>query len=405
MTAEEKERFLSNREHRIKALWIGNFSLAFFLISSFGIGLFYLIKFFRLGFLQAVYENWPSMLLFLGLESLLFWSGIILVYVQSRQLGMKYRVIGILCGWIPIVHILALLVILNVTFREAAFEHAKNQLDRERLTQEICKTKYPLLMIHGVFFRDFKTFNYWGRVPNELMLHGAEIYYGNHQSAASVKDSAKELAARIDEILEESHCEKVNIIAHSKGGLDIKTAVSECNIASKIASITTINTPHQGCVFADYLLNKAPLKFKEKVTAAYNSALHAMGDENPDFISAVTDLTASHCAENWIETGAFDYDAAGIFTQSFGSILKKSGSGAFPLNFSYLFVKNFDGPNDGLVGEPSFHWGSRYTLLTPPEKRGISHGDMIDLNRENIRGFDVREFYVGVVADLKNRGF
>ena len=30
---------------------------------------------------------------------------------------------------------------------------------------------------------------------------------------------------------------------------------------------------------------------------------------------------------------------------------------------------------------------------------------MIDLNRENIPGFDVREFYVELVADLKQRGF
>ena len=37
--------------------------------------------------------------------------------------------------------------------------------------------------------------------------------------------------------------------------------------------------------------------------------------------------------------------------------------------------------------------------------RGISHGDVVDLNRENIPGFDVREFYVSLVADLKNRGF
>jgi triacylglycerol lipase len=37
--------------------------------------------------------------------------------------------------------------------------------------------------------------------------------------------------------------------------------------------------------------------------------------------------------------------------------------------------------------------------------RGISHADMIDLNRENISGFDVREFYVQLVADLKRRGF
>ena len=38
-------------------------------------------------------------------------------------------------------------------------------------------------------------------------------------------------------------------------------------------------------------------------------------------------------------------------------------------------------------------------------KRGISHGDVIDLSRKNIPGFDVREFYVQLVKDLKERGF
>ena len=50
-------------------------------------------------------------------------------------------------------------------------------------------------------------------------------------------------------------------------------------------------------------------------------------------------------------------------------------------------------------------WGEKFTFLEPSGNRGISHGDVIDLNRENIEGFDVREFYVGVVHDLKERGF
>ena len=29
-------------------------------------------------------------------------------------------------------------------------------------------------MVHGVFFRDFRYFNYWGRIPKELKRHGAE---------------------------------------------------------------------------------------------------------------------------------------------------------------------------------------------------------------------------------------
>ena len=68
-------------------------------------------------------------------------------------------------------------------------------------------------------------------------------------------------------------------------------------------------------------------------------------------------------------------------------------------------MKYFDGFNDGLVGEKSFPWGEDYRFVTIKGKRGISHGDMIDLNRENIDGFDVREFYVELVQELKERGF
>ena len=87
-----------------------------------------------------------------------------------------------------------------------------------------------------------------------------------------------------------------------------------------------------------------------------------------------------------------------------GSVLTQADSGKFPLNFSYHLVKHFSGENDGLVSADSFAWGQSYTLLRNPGKRGISHGDMIDLNRENIPGFDVREFYVDLVSDLKAKG-
>ena len=68
-------------------------------------------------------------------------------------------------------------------------------------------------------------------------------------------------------------------------------------------------------------------------------------------------------------------------------------------------VKYFDGDNDGLVGEKSFPWGDSFEYLTVKGKRGISHGDVIDLNRENIKGFDVREYYVGLVNKLVQMGF
>ena len=94
--------------------------------------------------------------------------------------------------------------IISVTGKEYRFEKKKIKLDEKRADKNICRTQYPILMVHGVFFRDFQNFNYWGRVPEELEKNGATIYYGNHQSAASVHDCAEELADRIKHIVKEA---------------------------------------------------------------------------------------------------------------------------------------------------------------------------------------------------------
>lgn len=341
-----------------------------------------------------------SGVLCVGVLFVVFWVGILCVYLTSAQLGFRLRLIGALCGLIPIVNLVVLYFIIKTTTAECMFEMGKDRYNKQRKSQKVCATKYPILLVHGVFFRDNRFFNYWGRIPKELQTNGAKIFYGNHPSAASVADSAEALKARILQILEETGGKKVNIIAHSKGGLDCRYAIAKLDIGDCVASLTTVNTPHRGCLFADYLLNKIPADTKDKVANTYNTALQKLGEPDADFLAAVSDLTDEACKRLDAEMPT----PKGIFCQSVGSVLTKAGSGKFPLNFSYHLVKHFSGENDGLVSEDSFRWGENYILLKSSGKRGISHGDMIDLNRENIPGFDVREFYVGLVNDLKNRG-
>lgn len=348
------------------------------------------------------WKNWVLYILTaVTVLAVTFWVGIIRIYVSSRQLGIKWRVIGILCGWIPVVHLIVLGKLISLASGETVLENEKIIKDKARQDDRVCATRYPILMVHGVFFRDFRYLNYWGRIPAALEANGATIFYGNHQSAASVADSGREIADRIQQILKETGCGKVNIIAHSKGGLDSRYAISKLGMAPYVASLTTINTPHRGCEFADYLLGKIPEKQQQTVANAYNSALKKLGDTNPDFIAAVTDLTASACENLNRELP----DPQGVYIQSTGSCMKKPSGGRFPLNTTNAFVKQFDGENDGLVGYESFKWGSNFIYLKPQGRRGISHGDVIDLNRENIDTFDVREFYVELVSDLKRRGF
>lgn len=394
-------------DKRLKRCYRGSVKLAVFMVS-----LLITIIVFIIEWIDNVALGWQYPVLFavtaFSYLCIYFWIGIIEVYTSSTQLGIEKRVIGLLCGMIPIANLIALSMIIYTTHLEVCTESKKYWFNERRKDEQICKTKYPLLMVHGVFFRDSEHLNYWGRVPAELIKNGATVYYGGQESAGPVRNCAVEIKDVIEKIVKETGCEKVNIIAHSKGGLDSRYAITKCGMAPYVASLTTINTPHKGCEFADYLLERAPESLKKSVAAAYNAGAKALGDKEPDFIKAVTDLTATGAKALRDEMESFEHvyddEENPIFTQSYGSKLNKAVNGKFPLNLSYNLVKLFDGNNDGLVGEKSFPWGSRFQLLTNKGKRGISHADMIDLNRENIAGFDVREFYVGLVHDLKERG-
>lgn len=178
-------------------------------------------------------------------------------------------------------------------------------------------------------------------------------------------------------------------------------AISACGAADLVASLTTINTPHRGCIFADYLLDKIPDRVCRRAAAKYNAALSHFGDPAPDFLAAVNDLTASSC--RYLNAGL--PDSPQVYYRSVGSKMNRAAGGRFPLNMVYPLVKHFDGDCDGLVSVDSMKWGNDFIFLSVPSGRGVSHGDMIDLNRENIPGFDVREFYVNLVHNLKEMGF
>lgn len=71
----------------------------------------------------------------------------------------------------------------------------------------------------------------------------------------------------------------------------------------------------------------------------------------------------------------------------------------------YCLIYPLEGANDGLVSSQSARWGEFQTVFTSTKLRGISHGDMIDLKREDYKGFDVVECYVQIISQLKEKGF
>lgn len=329
-----------------------------------------------------------------------FMTGFIKTAIGSKQIKIADYILLLIFWWFPIVNLVLIRRFYKKAKREFIFESDKAELENARAENEICKTKYPILMVHGIFFRDWQLMNYWGRVPATLIRNGASVFYGNQQSARSIPDSAAELKTQILKVIEETGAEKVNIIAHSKGGLDSRYAISSLGMDKYVATLTTINTPHLGCDMVDYLLNKVPDGFVNWVAKRYNSIFHKLGDSEPDFMAGIKDLSPKRIAELEPEME----DSPEVSYRSCMSVMKNVFSAGLPLNAGYLIIKKLNGENDGLVWTGSAKHGE-FRMVKASGVRGISHGDTIDLFRENIDGYDVREFYAGLVAELKQQGY
>jgi len=91
----------------------------------------------------------------------------------------------------------------------------------EKADPVLCRTKYPVVFVHGVAFRD-KTIlaNYWGDSADYMKKSGGKAYFGGQDAYGTIPENANALKKRIMEIIDKSDCGKVNIIAHSRGGLE-----------------------------------------------------------------------------------------------------------------------------------------------------------------------------------------
>ncbi|MDR0783337.1 MAG: hypothetical protein LBE83_06220 [Propionibacteriaceae bacterium] len=327
-------------------------------------------------------------------------NGLVRIFATSLNTGVLLRVAVFLFWWTPGANIALIVAVSKIVKAEYDTQVKRYFLNRDRRGQAVCGTRYPLLLVHGVFFRDWKHFNYWGRIPKELTDNGARIFYGNHNSSLPVEQTAHELKQRILDVLQETGAAKVHIIAHSKGGLDSRYAISQLGMGKYVASLTTINTPHRGTPLASALMDVTPDKFQHAIGRRYKALFRRLGDSDSDFLGSVKDLTPERCRElNQIMP-----DDRGVLYQSLGSKMGSSTSAIFPLNLGHAIIKGLGGDNDGLVCTDSMAWGNALPIVLPQGRAGISHADMVDLTRKDIRNFDVCELYVGLVSDLRERG-
>ena len=110
-------------------------------------------------------------------------------------------------------------------------------------------TTLPVLLIHG-YMEDAAVWNKW---IDLLKKDGISVYpitfKQSDDKCGSSAEHAKELSKIIGQIKEETGQNKVNIVGHSKGGLDARVYLA--NNTKDVANLVMIGTPNAGSPLAE----------------------------------------------------------------------------------------------------------------------------------------------------------
>lgn len=201
---------------------------------------------------------------------------------------------------------------------------------------EILKSKFELPETE---FGD--QFQYFKLVKTHLESHGFQVFHPNQDFAGPVDVRAEQLRDRVNEVLAETGAEKVNIIAHSMGGLDARHMIVDKGMADRVAHLVTIGTPHLGTVLADRVIGHGGFLLKDGLRRIIN--LDGFDDLTITACEAFNRRAEHQEATNGVNYGTFAAaeDLAMVF---------------MPLMLSWTIIRDHAGRNDGLVPVSSQAW-------------------------------------------------
>jgi len=255
---------------------------------------------------------------------------------------------------------------------EAADEDT-SQYD-EAVASDYTKTKYPIVLCHGMAGFDslFGVVDYFYGIESALTSGGAKVYITHVPQFNATEARGEALLAQIEHLAAVTGKAKFNLIGHSHGGLDVRYVAAMR--PDLVASVTSVGTPHKGADLANYLRDHVSSGgFTEGVISLFANSLGMIlgllsGHSSPqDAVAGLGALTSQGTATyNAKFPAGLPTTACGSGPASAGGIRFYSWSGRSPLT-NVLDVSDgalglsslvYSGANDGLVGTCSSHLGT-----------------------------------------------
>ena len=256
-------------------------------------------------------------------------------------------------------------------------------------------TKYPVILVHGIALREFKYFKAFGKIEKTLKDCGCAVYTANIDAFGSIESNAEQLKKIILGVMKETGAEMVNVIAHSKGGLDTKYMLKSLDMADKVASFTTLCTPHRGSVIATHIWN-LPLWIKKPLAFFINGFYKLAGDKNPDSMKVCEQLKTTDELSESLEV------ANAVYCQSYSTKIHKGSDCLLMAVPMVIYNKTNGEENDGMVSESSAKFENyRGECL----EESVSHTQIVDFFAKRKHRKRILNFYVELCRELSEMGY
>lgn len=256
-------------------------------------------------------------------------------------------------------------------------------------------TKYPVVLVHGLAAKNVPFCGDFGYIARFLRKQNIITYVTNQDGVGTIETNAQQLKTEIKAICQAESCEKVNLIAHSKGGLDARYMISALDMAPHIASLTTLSTPHHGSELCSAIL-QYPSWLIRFICFFINVFYRILRDENPDILAVARELT--HTAMEAFNKTIRNHP--GIYYQSYSSQASKSN--AFLVFLPYQISKHCEqAETDGVVSVVSSQWGDYKGQI----QGDPNHLQIIALAGSRKKRQKVAAFYLHIITELRNMGF
>jgi triacylglycerol lipase len=284
------------------------------------------------------------------------------------------------------------------------------------------ETRHPIVLVHGIlgFNKMVGTVDYFFGVPQALKAGGAEVYVVQLSSADTHEERGEQLLRQLTALKAAHRFEKVNLVAHSQGG-HASRYVARMQ-PELVASVTTVQTPHQGSGVADWVAKftidhpeegEWVLKIGTQMLKALDWLTGAR-DREHDVVGNMFQLTtqmsrawnlrypegapATPCGSGpRVGASGVHYYSAG------GAVVVSNILDPADLVFAFASPLGFaDGtPNDGLVSSCSSRWGEVLRADYP-----WNHADGANqvMGLRDLLAPDPLAFYRSHANRLKNAG-